>query len=95
VADSVAAALRLSGSGFDVVISDIGLPDGSGLDLMRELRALRTVKGIALSGYGSDRDVRSSLDAGFAAHLTKPIDLAQLIEAIARVSGSPEATRDG
>ena len=52
---------------FDLLISDIELPDGSGLELMRELRP-RGVRGIALSGHGSEDDLRESLAAGFAMH---------------------------
>jgi len=86
VADSVESALGLPDSGFDIVISDIGLPDGTGHDLMRALRAERPVKGIALSGYGSERDIRKSKEAGFECHLTKPIDVSQLVHAIERVA---------
>ena len=60
---------------FDLIISDIGLPDGSGLDLMRRLRAgAGRSPAIALTGYGMEEDIRRSREAGFAAHLTKPID---------------------
>jgi two-component system CheB/CheR fusion protein len=65
----------------DLVISDLGLPDGSGLELMREL-AGQGLRGIALSGYGMDEDLRRSREAGFAAHLTKPVSLQTLQEAI-------------
>lgn len=57
----------------DLVLSDIGLPDGSGLDLMRELGARWGLRGIALSGYGTEDDVRRSREAGFLQHLTKPV----------------------
>jgi len=71
----------------DVVISDLGLPDGSGHDLMRHLRASHDgVKGIALSGYGTDEDVRKSHAAGFATHLTKPTDFDRLLETIRELS---------
>ena len=68
-------------SGSDVLLSDIGLPDGQGLELMAPFLAGangRPVAGIALSGYGMLEDVRRSRDAGFAHHLTKPIDISQL-----------------
>jgi len=71
---------------YDLVISDIELPDGSGLDLMRELTIRRPTPGIALSGFGAADDVAMSLQAGFAEHLTKPIDLRNLEEAIRRVA---------
>lgn len=78
-ADCVAAALAAAdGSSFDVLISDIGLPDGTGMDLMRELLRRQPIRGIALTGYGTDADIQQTRAAGYAAHLTKPIDLGQL-----------------
>ena len=81
-ADSVRAALEQATRPFDIVVSDIGLPDGTGHDMMRGLLAHRPVLGIALSGFGAAADVRDSRDAGFQRHLVKPVDLSQLIEAI-------------
>lgn len=79
LAGSVAAALQLADEQpFDIVISDIGLPDASGLDLMRRLRERCTLPGIAISGYGMETDVRNSREAGFFTHLTKPIDPSRL-----------------
>jgi signal transduction histidine kinase/CheY-like chemotaxis protein len=69
---------------FDLVISDIALPDGSGLDLMRDFQA-RGLSGIALSGFGTQDDVAASKAAGFAIHLTKPVDLDRLRNAIAEL----------
>ena len=64
---------------FDLIVSDIGLPDGSGLDLMRQAVALRgPMRGIALTGYGMEEDILRSRAAGFSAHLTKPIDFKKL-----------------
>ena len=79
-ADTLASAIEAAeAEPFDLVISDLGLPDGSGLDLIRRVVALRgPVPAIALTGYGMDEDIRASLLAGFAAHLTKPIDFARL-----------------
>ena len=79
-ADSVASAIGAAeAEAFDLVISDLGLPDGSGLDLIRRVVALRgPVPAIALTGYGMDEDIRASRLAGYAAHLTKPIDFARL-----------------
>ena len=71
---------------FDVVVSDLGLPDGSGHDLMRQLCSERTVAGIAMSGYGMEEDIRQSREAGFQEHLVKPVNLPQLREAIKRVA---------
>ena len=77
---TIAAALKLAESSapFDLVVSDLGLPDGSGLDLMRELRDRYGLTGIALSGYGMEEDVRQSREAGFVEHLTKPVNLQAL-----------------
>jgi CheY-like chemotaxis protein len=85
IASAVEAANHVD---FDLVISDIGLKDGNGLELMRKLRAQRSVKGIALSGFGMDEDIQKSQEAGFVAHLTKPIDFQQLEAMIQRVSAS-------
>ena len=63
---------------FDLVISDIGLPDGNGIDLMNELTRDYGLRGIALSGYGMDEDLARTKNAGFIAHLVKPIDLDRL-----------------
>ena len=63
---------------FDVLISDLGLPDGSGMDLMQALRAERPVLGIALTGFGMESDIRKSQEAGFKHHLVKPIDVNKL-----------------
>ena len=67
---------------FDLLISDIGLPDRSGYDLMREVRSSRRLPGIALSGFGTEQDVNESRAAGFSEHLTKPINFEQLEKAI-------------
>jgi signal transduction histidine kinase len=67
---------------FDLLISDIGLPDRSGYDLMRELRAKKSMRGIALSGYGMENDITKARAAGFSEHLTKPINFDRLDEAI-------------
>ncbi len=66
----------------DLVISDIGLPDLTGVELMRELRARRGWPGIALSGYGMETDIQASLNAGFHTHLVKPLTAASLRRAI-------------
>ena len=86
VAGSVAAALATAEAhaqaGFDLVVSDLGLPDGSGLELMGELTRRYGLKGIAVSGYGMEEDIRKSREAGFERHLTKPINLQTLETAI-------------
>ena len=90
VADGLAAfrgsaADNGEANGFDLIISDIGLPDGDGTDLLRRLAALgpNLPPAVALSGYGTEQDVRNSHDAGFRDHLTKPVDLERL-EAVVR-----------
>lgn len=70
---------------FDLLLSDIGLPDGTGLDVMRQLKRRRGLKGIALSGYGMETDVRNSREAGFAIHLIKPVDFQTLTRVIREV----------
>ena len=94
VAGDVAVALELAGrKEFDLLISDLGLPDGSGHDLMRQLRQ-RGCKfaGIALSGYGQEEDIRRSREAGFTAHLTKPASREAVVEAIASVAAGLKTT---
>ena len=80
VQDALRAAEREK---FDLLVSDLGLPDGCGTDLMRRLREQHGLKGIALSGYGMEEDVQKSREAGFAEHLTKPINMDALRSAIA------------
>jgi CheY-like chemotaxis protein len=67
---------------FDLVISDIGLPDRSGYELMQELSATKGLRGIALSGFGMENDVSRARAAGFSEHLTKPINFDRLEESI-------------
>jgi signal transduction histidine kinase/CheY-like chemotaxis protein len=70
---------------FDLLISDIGLPDRSGYDLMREVRLNNDLPGIALSGFGSEQDVNQAREAGFAEHLTKPVSFERLEKTIQSV----------
>jgi CheY-like chemotaxis protein len=63
---------------FDVLVSDIGLPDGSGIDLMQRLTTEHPIFGIALTGFGMEEDVRRSREVGFHHHLIKPVDLNKL-----------------
>jgi signal transduction histidine kinase/ActR/RegA family two-component response regulator len=86
-ADRLSAALEAaSRERFDLLISDIGLPDGTGCELIEQLRGTSAMPAIALSGFGMDADVRRSLAAGFDAHLTKPVNLDQLRRAICRLT---------
>ena len=86
VASSGAAALSHDLEAVDLVISDLSLPDLSGRDLLMLMRQKRPapLKAIALSGFGSDVEVQASREAGFLAHLTKPIELEVLASAIER-----------
>ncbi len=78
-AGSVASALSTAKSGsFDMVISDLSLPDGSGCELIQQLLYEYPIKAIAVSGFGMEEDHRGGADAGFHAYLTKPISLEQL-----------------
>ncbi|MBB2928508.1 hybrid sensor histidine kinase/response regulator [Paraburkholderia silvatlantica] len=95
VAGSVAGALALTASmAFDLVVSDIGLPDGSGIDFIRAFRAQSTVPAIALTGFGTDDDVRRSVEAGFTAHLTKPVNFEQLERLIEEAAASRSAAAE-
>lgn len=86
-ADSVAAALRLvDAQPFDIVVSDLGLPDGDGYALMRQIKEQYGLPGIALSGFGMEADVEHGRDAGFLEHLVKPVDVATLDQTIRRVA---------
>ncbi|MDB5351002.1 MAG: domain S-box [Planctomycetota bacterium] len=87
-ASTIADALEAERSGnFDLIVSDIGLPDGSGLDLMRRVVARRgPIPAIALTGYGMEEDIQRSREAGFTAHMTKPIDFAKLETMIRQVA---------
>ena len=85
-ASSVQSALeRASEQHFDLLVSDLGLPDGSGYDVMRALKERYKLPAVALSGYGTDEDIRTSLDAGFTEHLTKPVSFQMLRTVVQRL----------
>ena len=94
VAGTVAAALAAAEDCVpDLLVSDLGLPDGGGDDLMRALaRRHPGLPGIALSGYGMEADVAGSRDAGFAIHLVKPVTLESLEAAVQQLT-APGAAR--
>jgi CheY-like chemotaxis protein/anti-sigma regulatory factor (Ser/Thr protein kinase) len=78
-ANSVQSALAAAAQEqFDVLVSDIGLPDGSGIDLMEKLKNDHPIFGIALTGFGMEDDLRKSHEVGFHHHLVKPVDLNRL-----------------
>ncbi|HEX8520965.1 MAG TPA: ATP-binding protein [Tepidisphaeraceae bacterium] len=88
IADSVAAARRLNEmQKFDLVLSDIGLPDGTGSDLIKSIRQSHnaSVPAIAMTGFGMEEDISRSLAAGFNLHLTKPVNIARLEKAIGQM----------
>lgn len=96
-AETVESALRVidggDGEAVELLVSDLALPDGSGLDVIRAFRARRgerPLKAVALSGWGMEDDVRKSLDAGFDRHLTKPISLDALLETVEQLADTPQ-----
>jgi PAS domain S-box-containing protein len=79
VADNTQSALDVMESQkFDVVLCDIGLPDGSGYDVISEAKRKQRVKAVALTGFGTEEDIRHGKEAGFDFHLVKPIDFHEL-----------------
>ena len=77
---------------FDLVISDISMPEMDGYEFLKKLRAIPQMTGIpavALTGYGRTNDVERALDEGFAEHLTKPLDLDELLLIVRRLTGEP------
>ena len=77
---------------FDLLISDIALPDGNGMELMMQMRAISKIPGIAISGFGNNGDIEKSLQAGFAEHLIKPVKLDALEAAIERAIATGAAS---
>jgi signal transduction histidine kinase/CheY-like chemotaxis protein len=71
---------------FDVLVSDIGLPDGTGIDLLETIRRRHPIDAIAMSGYGMEGDIANSYKAGFATHLVKPVELKKLVSAIGQIA---------
>ena len=91
VADSVESALRTFRSQqFDAIVSDIGLPDGTGYEIIKQAKQRYPVKAIALTGFGMDADLRRSKAAGFDFHLTKPVDFAELRTVLSEISSGEE-----
>jgi PAS domain S-box-containing protein len=85
-ADNVHRALEIIGSGdIDVLLCDIGLPDGSGYEVISQARQKHPIQSVAITGFGTEEDLRRSKDAGFDHHLVKPIDLHELQTVLERV----------
>jgi PAS domain S-box-containing protein len=86
VGTAAAARDKARGQPFDVLVSDIRLPDGSGLDLMRDLHASHAhMKGIAISGLATPGDVEAAIQAGFAIHLKKPVGFPDLSSSLREI----------
>lgn len=81
-ATAAEARERAASERFDLVVSDIGLPDGSGYDLMLDLHASYGLQGIALTGYGMEDDINRARNSGFTVHLTKPVSMESLEKAL-------------
>ena len=79
------ACQKLKEMKFDVILSDIGLPDGSGIDFIKAAREICQTPAVALSGYGMAEDIDRCLQAGFEEHLTKPIDIDRLQKTLSSI----------
>jgi CheY-like chemotaxis protein len=90
-AENMTDALRIAEERpFDILLSDIALPDGNGLELLKKIRARRNVRALALSGFGMDEDIDRSREAGFADHLTKPVSIDRLQAAISQLEADAD-----
>ena len=88
IATTVSDAIALANEHtFDVVVSDVGLPDASGYELMQQLRSRFAIKGIAMTGNGRASDIEAGRAAGFAVHLTKPVSMRRLEQALEELAG--------
>ncbi|WP_042726263.1 response regulator [Chthoniobacter flavus] len=76
----------------DLIVCDIGLPDGDGWQLMEIAQTHHRVAGIAMSGFGSPSDLKRSAAAGFSTHLVKPFDPDELYTAIGSLMPSADGT---
>jgi CheY-like chemotaxis protein len=86
-ADNVRSALKIiSSEQPDVLLCDIGLPDGSGYDVVSQAKRKQPIKAVALTGFGTEEDIRRSKEAGFDFHLVKPIDLHDLQTVLGKVA---------
>ena len=86
LADGVQSARDIIDSKkFDVVPSDIALPDGNGYDVISEAKRKQPVKAVALTGFGATADIQRGKEAGFDFHLTKPIDFHELRTVLGQV----------
>ena len=92
VTDSAGSAfqhLQAAGAHFDILVTDIGMPDEDGYSLVRKLRALqvgRHMLAIAVTGYASKVDVAAAIDAGFDLHVPKPVDFDTFVPMVRRLA---------
>jgi signal transduction histidine kinase/DNA-binding response OmpR family regulator len=87
---NVAAALDLASSEhFDLLLSDLGLPDGTPAAVMKKVAERNGTIGVALSGFGMERDVEMSRGFGFSHHLVKPVDVGRLMEILEQCRPNP------
>jgi CheY-like chemotaxis protein len=92
VTTSAAALVALEQSEFDLLISDIGMPDTDGYDLMRQVRKLETGKqrrlpAVALTAYARVQDRMRAILAGYNTHISKPVDANELVTVVASLAG--------
>jgi PAS domain S-box-containing protein len=87
IAGTTARAMEIIASEpVEIMLSDVGLPDGTGYELIRRAREIRPLVGIAMSGFGMEEDIARSREAGFLEHLVKPVDAAIIDETIRRLA---------
>jgi PAS domain S-box-containing protein len=87
------ACQKLRERKFDVILSDIGLPDGSGIDFIKAAREICQTPAVALTGYGMAEDIDRCLQAGFEEHLTKPIDIDRLQKTLSKILANRAASK--
>ena len=93
--DMTTALTQVSGSDYDMLISDIRLPDGDGWQLMERLRDARPGFAVAMSGYGGAEDLLKSRAAGYDHHLVKPFVPADLVELLQKAASIVEQRERG
>jgi CheY-like chemotaxis protein len=92
VTDSAGSAfqhLQAANANFDIIVTDIGMPDEDGYSLVRRLRALQTGRrmlAIAVTGHASQGDVAAAIDAGFDLHVPKPVDFETFVPMVRRLA---------
>ena len=85
-ADNIRNALNIiSSENVEVLLCDIGLPDGTGYEVIAEAKRKQRIKSVAITGFGTEEDIRRFKEAGFDLHLVKPIDLHELQEVLDQV----------